>query len=154
MLLPSPAVGSWLLGNAAIDGSEMTRRVIHVISSERKRLPLVPLIPDTRANSGQRLKPAKTLESGHFLVRWSQQGTRHYRRCSAMVANRYEAEDLRPEPDIEWLGLTADSDGRRDIANAVLADQSRADHGEAAQGQQPEWLLPRAVRERMGTLLR
>ena len=42
----------------------------------------------------------------------------------------------------------------RDIANAILADQSGADHGEAAQGHQPTWLLPRAVRERMGTLLR
>ena len=39
----------------------------------------------------------------------------------------------------------ADIDGRRDIANAILADQSGAD--EAEQGQ-------RAVRERMGTLLR
>ena len=66
-----------------------------------------------------------------------------------MVANLYEAEDPRPEPDIEWPGLTADIDGRRDIANAFLADQSGADHGEAAQGH-----LPRAVRERMGTLLR
>ena len=43
------------------------------------------------------------------------------------------AEDPRPEPDIEWLGLAADSDGRsivarsyRDIANAILADQSGA----------------------------
>jgi len=34
----------------------------------------------------------------------------------------------------------------RDIANAILADQSVADHGEAAQGQQPTWLLPRADR--------
>ena len=42
----------------------------------------------------------------------------------------------------------------RDIANAILADQSGADHGEAAQGHQPTWLLPRAVRERMDTLLR
>ena len=45
-------------------------------------------------------------------------------------------------------------DGRRDIANAILADQSGADHGEAARGQQPTWLLPRAVRERMGPRLR
>ena len=66
-----------------------------------------------------------------------------------------------PEPDIEWPGLAADSDGRsivarsyRDIANAILADQSGADQGEAAQGHQPTWLLPRAVRERMGTVLR
>ena len=71
------------------------------------------------------------------------------------------AEDPRPEPDIEWPGLAADSDGRsivarsyRDIANAILADQSGADHDEAAQGHQPTWLLPRAVRERMGTVLR
>ena len=64
------------------------------------------------------------------------------------------AEGPRPEPDIEWPGLAADSDGRRDIANAILADQSGADHDEAAQGHQPTWLLPRAVRERMGTLLR
>ena len=71
-----------------------------------------------------------------------------------MVANLYEEEDPRPEPDIEWPGLAADIDGRRDIANAILADQSGADHGEAAQGHQPTWLLPRAVRERMGTLLR
>jgi hypothetical protein len=28
----------------------------------------------------------------------------------------------------------------RDIANAILADQSGADHGEAAQGHQPTWL--------------
>ena len=55
---------------------------------------------------------------------------------------------------MEWPGLAADIDGSRDIANAILADQSGADHGEAAQGQQPTWLLPRAVRERMGTLLR
>jgi hypothetical protein len=41
-----------------------------------------------------------------------------------------------------------------DIANAILADQSGADQGEAAQGHQPTWLPPRAVRERMGTLLR
>ena len=34
------------------------------------------------------------------------------------------AEDPRPEPDIEWPGLAADIDGRRDIANAILADQS------------------------------
>ena len=33
--------------------------------------------------------------------------------------------------------------------NAILADQSGADRGEAAQGHQPTWLLPRAVRERM-----
>ena len=46
-----------------------------------------------------------------------------------MVANPYEAEDPRPEPDIEWPGLAADIDGRRDIANAILADQSGADHG-------------------------
>ena len=55
------------------------------------------------------------------------------------------AEDPRPEPDIERQGLAADIDGRRDIANAILADQSGADHGEAAQGHQPTWLLPRAV---------
>ena len=35
-----------------------------------------------------------------------------------------------------------------------MIGRSRADHGEAAQGHQPTWLLPRAVRERMGTLLR
>ena len=71
------------------------------------------------------------------------------------------AEDLRSEPDIEWLGLAADIDGRsivahsyRDIANAILADQSGANHGEVALGHPPTWLLPRAVRERMGTLLR
>jgi len=53
------------------------------------------------------------------------------------------AEHPRSEPDIEWPGLAADSDGRsivapsyRDIANTFLADQSGADHGEAAQGQQ------------------
>ena len=40
-------------------------------------------------------------------------------------------EDPGPEPDIEWPGLAADLDGRRDIANAILADQSGADHGEA-----------------------
>ena len=51
------------------------------------------------------------------------------------------AEGPRPEPDIEWPGRAADSDGRsivarsyRDIANAILADRSGADHGEAAQG--------------------
>src|ERR1700730_3373940 len=40
-------------------------------------------------------------------------------------------EDPRSEPDIEWPGLAADSDGRSivarsycDIANAILADQS------------------------------
>ena len=60
------------------------------------------------------------------------------------------AEDPRPEPDIERPGLAADIDGRRDIANAILADQSGADHGEAAQGRQQTWLLPCAVRERMG----
>jgi hypothetical protein len=27
-------------------------------------------------------------ESGHFLVRWLQQGANHHRRCSAMVANQ------------------------------------------------------------------
>ena len=32
------------------------------------------------------------------------------------------AEGPRPEPDIEWPGLAADIDGRRDIANAILAD--------------------------------
>ena len=36
------------------------------------------------------------------------------------------AEDPGPEPDIEWPGLAADIDGRRDIANAILADQSFA----------------------------
>ena len=30
------------------------------------------------------------------------------------------AEDPRPEPDIEWPGLAANIDGRRDIANAIL----------------------------------
>ena len=40
-------------------------------------------------------------------------------------------EDPRPEPDIEWPGPAADIDGRRDIANAILADQSGADHGES-----------------------
>jgi len=45
------------------------------------------------------------------------------------------AEDPRPKPDIEWPGLAADIDGRRDIANAILADQSGADHGEAARRQ-------------------
>ena len=56
-------------------------------------------------------------------------------------------KDPRPEPDIEWLGLAADIDGRsivarscRHIANAILADQSGADHGEAAQGHKPTWL--------------
>ena len=71
-----------------------------------------------------------------------------------MVANLYESGDRRPEPDIEWPGLAADIDGRRDIVNAILTDQSGADHDEAARRQQPTWLLPRAVRERMGTLLR
>jgi hypothetical protein len=71
-----------------------------------------------------------------------------------MVANLLRAEDPRPELDIERPGLAADIDGRRDTANAILADQSGADHGEAAQGQQPTRLLPRAIRERMGTLLR
>ena len=33
----------------------------------------------------------------------------------------------------------------RDIANAIFADQSGADQGEAAQGHQPTWLPPRAV---------
>ena len=49
------------------------------------------------------------------------------------------AEDPRPQPDIEWPGLAADSDGRsivarsyRDIANAILADQSGAGQGEPA----------------------
>ena len=36
------------------------------------------------------------------------------------------AEDPRREPDIEWPGLAADIDGHRDIANAILADQSGA----------------------------
>ena len=71
--------------------------------------------------------------------------------CS-MVANLYEPEDPRPEPDIEWPGA-ADIDGRRDVVNAILADQSGADRGEAAQRHQPTWLLQRAVRERKGTLL-
>ena len=44
------------------------------------------------------------------------------------------AEDPRPEPDIEWPGLAADIDGRRDMANAILADQSGADRGEARKG--------------------
>ena len=35
------------------------------------------------------------------------------------------------EPDIEWPGLAGHIDGCRDIANAILADQSSADHGEA-----------------------
>ena len=38
--------------------------------------------------------------------------------------------------------------------STIFADQSGADHGEAAQGHPPTWLLPRAVRERMGPLLR
>src|ERR1700724_2593499 len=82
------------------------------------------------------------------------------------------AEGPRSEPDIEWPGLAADIDRRsivarsyRDIATAIFADRAAhtqvpprdgsdcADHGEAAQGHQPTWLLPRAVRERMGTLL-
>ena len=50
-----------------------------------------------------------------------------------MAANLYGPEDPRPEPDIERPGLAADIDGRRDIANAILADQSGADPGEAAQ---------------------
>ena len=44
------------------------------------------------------------------------------------------AEAPRSEPDIERPGLAADIDGHRDIANAILADQSGADHAEAAQG--------------------
>ena len=63
-----------------------------------------------------------------------------------MVANLYEAEDPRPEPDIEWPGLAAGIDGRRDIANAILADQSGADHGEAAQGHQPMATTARSSR--------
>ena len=71
------------------------------------------------------------------------------------------AEDPRSEPDIEWLGLAADIDGRsivarsyRDIANAIFADQSGADHGRhtvTTKGTSRRWLLPRAVRERMGS---
>src|ERR1700686_1069051 len=52
------------------------------------------------------------------------------------------AEDPRPEPDIEWPGLAADIDGRsivarsyRDIANAILADQSGADQCSEARKQ-------------------
>ncbi len=54
------------------------------------------------------------------------------------------AEAPRPEPDIERQGLAADIDGRRDMANAILADQSGVDHGKAAQGHQPMtvWNLP------------
>jgi hypothetical protein len=55
-----------------------------------------------------------------------------------MVANLYEGGRPTVGADIEWPGLAADSDGRRDIANAILADQSGADNGEAAQGQQPD----------------
>ena len=36
------------------------------------------------------------------------------------------AEEPRPDQDIEWPGLAADIDGSRDIANAILADQSGA----------------------------
>ena len=81
-----------------------------------------------------RSKPTKTLESGHFLVLWLQQVARHHRQCSAMVATYMRAEAPRPEPDIERPGLAADIDGRRDIANAILADQSGADHGERRKG--------------------
>ena len=41
----------------------------------------------------------------------------------------------------------------RTIAITTQLDNG-ADHGEAAQGHQPTWLLPCAVRERIGTLLR
>ena len=33
---------------------------------------------------------------------------------------------------MEWPGLAADIDGRRDIANAILADQSGADQASGA----------------------
>jgi hypothetical protein len=52
-----------------------------------------------------------------------------------------KAEDPRSEPDIEWPGLAADSDGRcivarsyRDIANAILADQDGADPAKRRKG--------------------
>ena len=74
---------------------------------------------------------------------------------------------VRPIPGRKAHGRSRISNGRdidgrsivarsyRDIANAILVDQSgAADHGEAAQGHQPTWLLPRAVREHMDTLLR
>ena len=53
-----------------------------------------------------------------------------------MGAGRLILNNPRPEPDIEWPGLAADIDGRsivarsyRHIANAILGDQSGADHG-------------------------
>ena len=71
-----------------------------------------------------------------------------------MVANLYEGGRPTAGAGYRTARLAADIDGRRDIANAILADQSGADHGEAAQGHQPTWLLPCAViRERMGTPL-
>ena len=61
---------------------------------------------------------------------------------------------LRDQPRAEWPGLAADIDRRRDIANAILADQSGADHGEAARRQQPTRLLPRSRAHGHATALR
>ena len=60
------------------------------------------------------------------------------------------AQGPRPEPDVEWLG-SADVDGRRDIANAILADQSGADHGERRRATAD--VATARSSERVGTLL-
>ena len=104
------------------------------------------------------------LASGWIAILWLQQGARHHRQCSATEAHWYQtgtrAEDPRPEPDIEWPGRAADPKAAASLRGAIVTSRTpsspirAADHGEAAQGHQPTWLLPRAVRERMGTLLR
>jgi hypothetical protein len=56
-------------------------------STGPKKIPHLTVMTDRTYCS---LNPTKTLESGHFLVRWLQQGAPHQRRCSAMVAILYE----------------------------------------------------------------
>ena len=101
-----------------------------------------------------RLEPTKTLESGHFLVRIAPATTGDVAQRKRLGSKPVGGRKAHGRSRI-WPGYRRPQHrcaDYRDIANAILADQSGADHGEAAQGQQPTWLLPRAVRERMDTL--
>jgi hypothetical protein len=83
-------------------------------------------------------------ESGQLLVGWLQQGARHHRRCSSMVANLYEAED--PRPKIKSLSRGRASKGQTDFkvcqrgASSLVSKEKTAPNAALA-GQGRHYLL-------------